>query len=111
MDELELLTEFQDRHRDHLIYEGSYRLPTPAELLERLFADWRQRVYRFENDLGASVVFYQSLTKPIMTWDVVLAKFFGDDPFDFRYGGSMRSNVRWREVQQLLDQIKGKAEG
>ncbi|MGL4610474.1 MAG: hypothetical protein ACRCYY_12480 [Trueperaceae bacterium] len=107
MDELELLLEFQDRHKDFLIYEGSYHLPTPAELLERLFVDWRQRVYRFENNLGASVVFYQPLTKPVMTWDVVLAKFFGDDPFDFKYGSGVRSNVRWRDVQQFLDHIKG----
>jgi hypothetical protein len=43
-----------------------------------------------------------------MTWDVLLAKFFGHDPFDFRYAGAMRSNVRWREVQELLDHIRGK---
>lgn len=106
MDEVELFNEFQDRHSNHLIYEGEYHLPSVASPLECLFADWRQRVYRFENSLGASVIFYQPLTKNIMTWDLVLAKFFGDEPFDFRYTGTMRSNLRWREVQDFLDHIR-----
>lgn len=106
MDEVELFFEFQDRHSSYLIYEGEYHLPVVASPLENLFSDWRQRVYRFENSLGASVVFYQPLTKPKMTWDLVLAKFFGDEPFDFRYGGVMRSNLRWREVQEFLDRIR-----
>jgi hypothetical protein len=108
MDEVELFNEFQDRHSSHLIYEGEYHLPSVATSLECLFSDWRQRVYRFDNSLGASVVFYQPLTKNIMTWDLVLAKFFGHEPFDFRYTGGMRSNLRWREVQELLDHIRGK---
>ena len=107
MDEVELLFEVSDRHSDHLVYVGEYRLLGAAKsALRNLFHDWRQRVYRFENDLGASVVFYQPLSKPGMTWDLVKARFVGDDPFDFRYADGVSSNLRWLEVQQFLDRIK-----
>jgi hypothetical protein len=113
MDEVELIYEISDRHSGHLIYDGEYRLtPLLAEErrtpLETLFEDWRQRIYRFENDLGASVVFYRPLTRSRMTWDLVVARFIGRDPFDFRYAAGVRSNLRWREVQRLLDDIKTK---
>lgn len=107
MDEVELLYEVSDRHSDHLVYAGEYRLLGAAKsALKILFDDWRQRVYRFENDLGASVVFYQPLSKPGMTWDLVVARFVGDDPFDFRYADGVSSNLHWGEVQQFLDRIK-----
>lgn len=110
MDELELIYEVTDRHDDHLIYMGEYRLVGAALELYRplkdLFNDWRQRIYRFENDLGASVVFYRPLSQAKMTWDVVTAQFVGDDPFDFHYADKVTSDLRWREVQLFLDRIK-----
>lgn len=107
MDEVELLFEVSDRHSDHLVYEGEYRLLGAAKsALRTLFHDWQQRIYRFENDLGASVVFYQPLSKPGMTWDLVAARFVGDDPFDFRYADGVSSDLRWPEVQQFLDRIR-----
>ena len=110
MDELELIYEVSDRHTQNLVYAGEYRLLGAAKDLYRplknLFNDWRQRVYRFENGLGASVILYQPLTHNAMTWDLVTAQFVGDDPFDFRYADGINSNLRWREVQQMLDKIK-----
>lgn len=110
MDEVELLYEISDRHQDHLVYDGEYRLLLEAGAayrpLKALFDDWRQRIYRFENDLGASVVFYRPLSRSRMTWDLIVARFVGGDPFDFRYATGVRSNLRWREVQRMLDDIK-----
>lgn len=109
MDEFELLYELNDRHKDHLIYEGAYRFVAAGEhyeLLRQLFDDWRQRIYRFDNNLGASVVLYQPLSRPTMTWDLVIARFVGSDPFDFKYADGVASNLRWRDVQQFLDRIK-----
>ena len=113
MDEAELIFEISDRHQDHLVYEGEYRLLTNAREIYRplkaLFDDWRQRIYRFENGFGASVVFYRPISRSLMTWDLVAARFVGNDPFDFRYATGVRSNLRWREVQRLLDDIKVRA--
>ena len=109
MDEVELIGEITDRHRDHLVYAGSYQLlggQASAQAFKNVFDDWRQRIYRFENDLGASVVFYRSLGAQRMTWDLVVAKFIGEEPFDFRYADAVNANLRWREVQQWLDRIK-----
>ncbi len=112
MDEVELISEISDRHSEHLIYDGEYRLLASTRevypLLKSFFDDWRQRIYRFENDFGASVVFYRPLSRSLMTWDLVAARFVGNDPFDFRYATGVRSNLRWREVQRLLDDIKVK---
>jgi hypothetical protein len=41
-----------------------------------------------------------------MTWDIVMAKFFGENPFDFKHGNQIMSNLAWREVQKRLDHIK-----
>ncbi len=110
MDELELLYELNDRHQDHLVYTGEYRLLGISwdtyRPLQGLFEDWRQRIYRFENDLGASVVFYQSLGRSRMDFDLVLAKFTGGDAFDFHYADKVNSRLRWRDIQKLLDHIK-----
>ena len=110
MDELELLFELDDRHHNHLVYEGEYRLKLLAKDIyspfKSLFDDWQQRIYRFENDLGASVVLYNPLNKATLTWDFVLAKFRGEDPFDFVYADGVTSGLEWREVQQRLDSIK-----
>jgi hypothetical protein len=112
MNAAELLSEFDDRHRGHLVYEGPYRL-TGRERLGRelaglleLFSDWRQRIYRFENSHGASVVLYRPLAAPSMRWDLIAARFEGHDPLAFRYLGAPESDLRWREVQRLLDRIK-----
>ena len=113
MDEAELLFEIGDRHREHLVYAGEYRLLALAREsvgpLRAFLDDWRQRIYRFENDFGASVVFYRPLERSTMTWDLVAARFVSGDPFDFRYAAGVRSNLRWREVQRLLDDIKGRS--
>ena len=107
MDECELIFEVTDRHDEHLVYRGAYRLlGAGTEALQTLFADWQQRIYRFENNLGASVIFYPSAGRANMTWDLVTARFVGGDPFDFRYADSVSSKLRWREVQQQLDSIK-----
>lgn len=112
MNAAELFAEFDDRHRRHLVYDGPYRL-TRRQRLERelaellaLFDDWRQRIYRFENSLGASVVLYRPLSAPAMRWDLIVTRFEGHDPFAFRYQGPPTSGLRWREVQRLLDRIK-----
>ena len=109
MDEFELIHEFEDRHAKHLIYEGAYCLVKSEpfyEPLKILFQDWRQRIYRFDGDIGASLILYKPLSRNLMTWDLVLAQFFGEKPFDFKLNSQMLSNLRWREVQSLLDRIK-----
>lgn len=115
MNAADLLSEFDDRHRSHLVYDGPYRL-TRRERLERelaellsLFGDWRQRIYRFENGRGASAVLYRPLSAPAMRWDLIVTRFEGRGPFAFRYQGAPRSGLRWREVQRLLDRIKSGA--
>lgn len=115
MDASELLSEFTDRHADRLVYEGPYRLVRGAEAeelpreVERLFAEWRQRLYRFDNALGASVVLYRPLARRAMTWDLVLARFPARDPLAFETRGGVRRHLRWREVQALLDRIRGRS--
>ena len=110
MDELELLFELDDRHKQNLVYQGEYRLKVLAKDLyapfKTLFDDWQQRIYRFENDLGASVVLYNPLSTRGLTWDFVLARFKGEDPFDFAYADGVTSGLDWREVQQRLDELK-----
>ena len=107
MDELKLLYEFEDRHADYLIYEGDYQLAQSIdESVKKLFQDWRQRVYRFEHDLGASVVLYQPMYQQCMTWDLVLTRFFGEAPFEFIRLNVLRTNLHWRDVQKVLDKIK-----
>ncbi len=114
MDAAELLSEFQDRHIDHLVYEGPYRLTTWAQLerdlasILQLFADWRQRIYRFENQLGASVVLYQPLTEARMRWDLIVTEFVGDYAFAFRYAEGVTRNLPWKRVQHILDSIKAR---
>ncbi len=114
MDASELLSEFTDRHAAHLVYEGPYRLvraepraQVPIDLA-RLFEEWRQRVYHFDNDLGASVVLYRPLTRRRMTWDLMLARFLGQDPLAFETRGAIRRNLGWREVQIVLDGIRAR---
>lgn len=110
MDELELIFELDDRHEMSLVYEGEYRLKIVAKELyapfKTMFNDWRQRIYRFENNLGASVVLYSPLTNGKLRWDFVTARFVGDDPFDFAYTDGINSGLSWREVQQKLDRVK-----
>ncbi len=112
MDASELLFEFEDRHVDHLVYEGPYRLLADEELerayadLVRLFEEWRQRIYRFDNDLGASAVLYRPLTQRRMRWDLMVARFRGNDPFAFVTTGGIRRDLRWRDVQRILDGIR-----
>lgn len=112
MDGAELFTEMQDRHVRHLVYDGPYRLlrrrPLPPELadLQEFFRDWRQRIYRFDNRLGASVVLYLPMGGARMRWDLVPARFSTDDPFAFNYQGGVEANLSWREVQRLLDRIR-----
>ena len=112
MDELELFHELKDRHKRHLVYDGDYTFLRAAKELYRplknLFNDWRQRIYRFENNLGASVVLYTPLSNEQMTWDLVLARFNGHDPFDFNYADGVTSKLHWRDVQTILDDIKAK---
>ena len=112
MDSAELLAELRDRHSRHLVYEGPYRLlrrrSVPEELagIVRFFEEWRQRIYRFENRFGASVVLYQPLNGGRLRWDLIRARFQGDDPFAFNYDGGTASNLTWRQVQGLLDRIR-----
>ncbi|MEJ2667950.1 MAG: hypothetical protein P8Z81_12780 [Deinococcales bacterium] len=112
MDVSELLDEFTDRHADFLVYEGPYRLLTDEALerayadLVRLFEEWRQRIYHFDNDLGASAVLYRPLARPRMRWDVMVTRFRGDGPFAYVSTGSLRRDLRWREVQRVLDGIR-----
>ena len=112
MDASELLFEFEDRHADHLVYEGPYRLladdaPDRAYAdLARLFEEWRQRIYRFDDDVGASAVLYRPVSRRRMRWDVMIARFRGRDPFAFVTTGSIRRDLRWREVQRILDRIR-----
>ncbi len=112
MDAPDLLSEFQDRHADHLVYEGPYRL-LADEALERahadlagLFEEWRQRIYHFDNDLGASAVLYRPIRRRGMRWDLMVARFRGDDPFAFVRAGAFRRDLRWRDVQAILDRIR-----
>lgn len=108
----ELFQEFDDRHLHHLVYDGPYRLTSEAVLereltgLLKLFDDWRQRIYRFDNSYGASVVLYQPLSTPTMRWDLIATRFEGVDPFAFHYHSAAANDLRWREVQGLLDRIK-----
>jgi len=112
MDASELLYEFVDRHADFLVYEGPYRLLADEALerayadLARLFQEWRQRIYHFDNDLGASAVLYRPLTRRRMRWDLMVARFEGEGPFAFVATGALRSDLRWREVQRILDSIR-----
>ncbi len=112
MDESALLRELRDRHADHLVYEGPYRLlrdRRPAQAyadVARLFADWRQRIYHFDNELGASVVLYRPVHRARLRWDLVSTHFLGDDPFAFHTRGGVRSDLAWPQVQQLLDSIR-----
>ena len=112
MDRAELFAELRDRHSRHLVYEGPYRLarrrPVPSELagILKFFEEWRQRIYRFDNRSGASVVLYQPINGGRMRWDLVPARFLGEDPFSFNYDGGIASNLSWREVQGLLDRIR-----
>lgn len=112
MDGSELFAEMRDRHSRHLIYEGPYRLTRWQRVSEELaavlqaFEEWRQRIYRFDNRLGASVVLYQPVSGRGMRWDLVGARFLGKDPFAFQYEGGIRSNLSWREVQRILDDIR-----
>ena len=112
----ELFQEFDDRHLHHLVYDGPYRLASEAILgreltgLLKLFDDWRQRIYRFDNSYGASVVLYRPLTAPTMRWDLITTRFEGLDPFAFRYASAAANDLRWREVQRLLDRIKARGE-
>lgn len=113
MDATDLLGEFRDRHADHLVYEGPYRLGASAPLEEAnpilaLFDDWRQRIYRFDNRYGASVILYRPLNRDRMRWDLVVARFLGQDPFDFRYADGVAQDLRWRDIQGFLDQIKAR---
>lgn len=110
----ELVQEFDDRHLPHLVYDGPYRLAHRARLerelaeLLKLFADWRQRIYRFDNSYGASVVLYRPLGVPAMRWDLIVTRFEGIDPFAYRYDSATANDLRWREVQRLLDRIKAR---
>ncbi|UCH25783.1 MAG: hypothetical protein JSV66_17960 [Trueperaceae bacterium] len=112
MDAAELFGEFQDRHIAHLVYEGPYRLHRRAEAqqdlftLLRFFEDWRQRIYRFENRLGASAVLYQPLHQARMRWDLIITEVLGEEPFAFRYADSVKRNLKWDDVQSILDGIK-----
>ncbi len=112
MDASELLLEFEDRHADHLVYEGPYRLLAEEALeradddLARLFEEWRQRIYHFDNDLGASAVLYRPMSRRRMRWDLMLARFRGREPFAFVTTGSIRRDLRWRDVQRILDRIR-----
>ncbi|MEX2535954.1 MAG: hypothetical protein WD273_10215 [Trueperaceae bacterium] len=112
MENADLLGELRDRHSRHLVYEGPYRLVRRRTVSEELaavlraFEEWRQRIYRFENRFGASVVLYQPLNDRGMRWDLVRARFLGDDPFAFHYEGGIASNLSWREVQRILDGIR-----
>ncbi|MEJ2288695.1 MAG: hypothetical protein P8Y02_08635 [Deinococcales bacterium] len=112
MDAPELLFEFEDRHADHLVYEGPYRLLADEALerayadLARLFEEWRQRIYHFDNDLGASAVLYRPLSRRRMRWDVVMTRFRGSSPFAFVNTGGIRRDLRWSDVQRILDRIR-----
>ena len=113
MDLTELMGEFRDRHVDHLVYEGPYRLGVTIAREEvdeilTLFDDWRQRIYRFENRFGASVILYQPLGRDGMRWDMVVARFMGHDPFDFQYADGVMHDLRWRDIQGRLDRIKAR---
>ena len=114
MDGTELLSELKDRHQTHLVYDGPFRLGRWSSLeadlqaLLDLFEDWRQRVYRFDNRLGASVVLYRPLNGARMRWDLVATLFQGEEPFSFRYVDAVTANLRWTEVQRLLDRIKAR---
>lgn len=111
MESADLFAELRDRHSHHLVYEGPYRLQrrTVAKELAsvlKAFEEWRQRIYRFDNRYGASVVLYQPLNGSRMRWDLVRARFLGEDPFAFQYEGGIASNLSWREVQRILDGIR-----
>lgn len=112
MESAELLAELGDRHSRHLVYEGPYRLVRRRTVSEELaavmraFDEWRQRIYRFDNRFGASVVLYRPLDTKAMRWDLVRTRFLGDDPFAFHYDGGIAANLNWREVQRILDGIR-----
>lgn len=113
MDDALVIAELSDRHKAHLVYSGQYRLfrhafqdPSIASL-KQLFSSWRQRIYRFDNDYGASVVLYDPSKKKRMTWDMVFTWFVDDDPFAFQ-AQSITSNLKWQQVQVILDEIKHK---
>jgi hypothetical protein len=72
----------------------------------KAFEEWRQRIYRFDNRFGASVVLYQPLNRRGFRWDLIRTRFMGDDPFAFHYDGGIAANLTWREVQRILDRIR-----
>lgn len=112
MDSAELFGEMRDRHSRHLVYEGPYRLLRRRRVSSELaavlkaFEEWRQRIYRFDNRRGASVVLYKPLSGQRMRWDLIPARFVSDDPFSFRYQGGVAANLSWRQVQRILDDIR-----
>lgn len=122
MESADLFVELRDRHSRHLVYEGPYRLQRRraqarerrqvAQIAQELasvlkaFEEWRQRIYRFENRYGASVVLYQPINGGRMRWDLIRTRFLGDDPFAFSHQGGVASNLSWREVQRILDSIR-----
>ncbi|CAN5597805.1 hypothetical protein BH24DEI1_BH24DEI1_19550 [soil metagenome] len=113
MNEADLLRELGDRHAEYLVYDGNFRLGYGPEAnseqsLARLFKGWRQKIYRFDNDYGASVIFYQRVFSGKMAWDLMMARFFSRDPFTFRYADAPMSDLRWTQIQALLDDIKRK---
>lgn len=98
---------------EYLVYDGHFRFGYGAEAklelgLARLFSDWRQKIYRFDNDYGASVLLYQRVFSGKMAWDLMVARFLGQDPFTFRYADAPMSDLRWPQIQDLLDDIKRK---
>lgn len=112
MDSAQLFAELRDRHSRHLVYEGPYRLLRRRTVSEefaaivKFFEEWRQRIYRFDNRFGASVVLYSPMNGGKMRWDLIRTRFQGDDPFAFNYDGGIASNLSWREVQGILDRIR-----
>lgn len=77
--------------------------------IERQLNGGIQKVYRFENGFGASVVQHQfSYGGDRGQWELGVIKFVGDD-WGLNYETEITDDVlgylEWREVEELLDRI------
>lgn len=82
-------------------------------ILDRHINGGKQRVYRFDNDYGASVVRHRfSYGREQGLWELAVIRFYGPDPedFDLTYATPITSDVVGHlaetAVQDLLEQIQ-----
>lgn len=81
-------------------------------ILERQILDGVQKIYRFENDYGASVVkFPGSYGYEQGKWELAVVKFHGDNidfflSYETPITDDVLENLSWKEVEEHLKKIK-----